>query len=350
MSLYRRKDSPYWWIKLVVDRRTIQTSSGTADRCKAQQLHDRMKAQLWDEVRLGARTRRTWREAVLRYLDESAGNRSIADAKLHLRWIDRHFGELFLEETTRDRIDAARKRRQQDGVAPATVNRLLEIVRTILRRAEREWDWIDKAPHIRLLTVPRSTERHLTVNEAQRLLAELPSHLRAVVTVALETGMRMSEMLQLRWSDVDLDVPRLYVRAEQAKNGFARDVPLSDVAARAIQTQKGLHPAHVFSFEGEPMLRVNGNAWRKALKRAGIPNFRFHDLRHTWATWQARAGTPLLVLQQLGGWRSIQMVQRYAHHQPGHLQSFAQTMSLSSGLGSVLKATNGHKANVRSDG
>ena len=312
MSLYRRKDSPYWWIKLVVDRRTIQTSSGTADRCKAQQLHDRMKAQLWDEVRLGARTRRTWREAVLRYLDESAGNRSIADAKLHLRWIDRHFGELFLEETTRD--------------------------------------WIDKAPHIRLLTVPRSTERHLTVNEAQRLLAELPSHLRAVVTVALETGMRMSEMLQLRWSDVDLDVPRLYVRAEQAKNGFARDVPLSDVAARAIQTQKGLHPAHVFSFEGEPMLRVNGNAWRKALKRAGIPNFRFHDLRHTWATWQARAGTPLLVLQQLGGWRSIQMVQRYAHHQPGHLQSFAQTMSLSSGLGSVLKATNGHKANVRSDG
>lgn len=295
-----------------------------------------MKAEMWAQQRLGVRIRRTWRDAVTRYCEEAKLNRSFDDAQAHLRWIDRDFGKLFLDEITRDRIDAVRARRQKDGVKPATVNRLLEIVRTILRRAEREWEWIDKAPHVRLLTVPRMRERFLSAEEAVGLLRELPEHLRAVAAFALETGLRMREILRLQWAHVELDKRRTFVISANAKNGHARAVPLSEIAAAIIGFEQGRHAVNVFTYQGKPVLQANGAAWRKALKRAGITDFRFHDLRHTWASWQAQAGTPLLVLQQLGGWQTAQMVQRYAHHQPGHLQPYAEKMSASVGLGSVL--------------
>lgn len=295
-----------------------------------------MKSRMWEESRLGLRPRRTWREAVVRYSEEAGSNRSFVHTQNHLRWIDPHFGELYLDEITRDRIDAARTRRLQDGVSAATTNRLLEIIRTVMRRAEREWDWIDKAPHIRLMPEPRARERVLTDEETIRLLSELPPHLRAVVCFALETGLRMREMLRLRWCDVDLQNHQSWVTSANAKNGRARAVPLSDIAEEIIRAQIGRCETHVFSYEGKSMDRVNQNAWRQALKRANIEEFRFHDLRRTWATWQARSGTPLSALQAMGGWRTAQIVQRYAHLQPGHLQPYAERMSSTVGLGAIL--------------
>jgi len=76
------------------------------------------------------------------------------------------------------------------------------------------------------------------------------------------------------------------------------------------------------------MTRVWANTWEAACKRAGVPGFRFHDLRHTWASWHAMAGTPLSVLQELGGWHSHEMVQRYAHLSPEHLAAAAERVGL----------------------
>jgi integrase len=75
-------------------------------------------------------------------------------------------------------------------------------------------------------------------------------------------------------------------------------------------------------FNGKPIGQVNTEAWRKALKRAGIADFRWHDLRHTWTSWHVQAGTSLHVLQELGGWSDFKMVQRYAHMAPEHLSRF----------------------------
>ena len=83
-----------------------------------------------------------------------------------------------------------------------------------------------------------------------------------------------------------------------------------------VQEQIGKHLAVVFTFEGRPILQPNTKAWRKALERAGIENFRWHDLRHTWASWHVQAGTPLHVLQELGGWETPAMVRRYTHLAP----------------------------------
>jgi integrase len=83
----------------------------------------------------------------------------------------------------------------------------------------------------------------------------------------------------------------------------------------------------VFSFRGKPIVQVSTKAWYGALKRAEIKNFRWHDLRHTWASWHVQQGTPLFVLQELGGWESAEMVRRYAHLAADHLAPFADRLS-----------------------
>jgi integrase len=80
-----------------------------------------------------------------------------------------------------------------------------------------------------------------------------------------------------------------------------------------LREQQDQHPNRVFVYDGKPVTRANNHAWRKALQRAGIRDFRWHDLRHTWASWHVQSGTPLNVLQELGGWSTLEMVLRYAH-------------------------------------
>ena len=91
--------------------------------------------------------------------------------------------------------------------------------------------------------------------------------------------------------------------------------------------QVGKHPSRVFTFRGKPIRWANTKAWRAALKRAGIEDFRWHDLRHTWASWLTQAGTPANVLQELGGWESESMVRRYAHLAPTQLIEHAERVA-----------------------
>ncbi len=86
---------------------------------------------------------------------------------------------------------------------------------------------------------------------------------------------------------------------------------------------RGKHPTLVFSFKGKPITQVSTKAWYEALERAEIQDFRWHDLRHTWASWHVQDGTPLSVLQELGGWESVEMVRRYAHLAANHLAPYA---------------------------
>lgn len=103
-------------------------------------------------------------------------------------------------------------------------------------------------------------------------------------------------------------------------------VPLSDIAMGVLQRQVGKHPTRVFTYKGKPIAWANTKHWRKALVRAGIENFRWHDLRHTWATWQRQPGTPTHESQGLGGWRTSAMVERYAHLAPDHLAQAASRL------------------------
>ena len=93
-----------------------------------------------------------------------------------------------------------------------------------------------------------------------------------------------------------------------------------------MRRRVGMHPTHVFSYHGKPIKQVSTKAWYGVLTAAGIEDFRWHDLRHTWASWHVQAGTPLFALQEMGGWQSADMVRRYAHLAADHLAPFAETL------------------------
>ena len=232
-----------------------------------------------------------------------------------------------LEDINRELVDRITRERKAEGVSNATVNRMLEVIRAILRKAANEWDWLSKAPVMRMLSEPTRRVRWITREEAERLLATLPAHLRAMAKFSLETGLRKSNVTGLMWSQVDLMRRCAWIHPDQAKARKAIAVPLSAAAVIVLREQIGKHPERVFTFRGKPITQVNTKAWRTALKAAGIANFRWHDLRHTWASWHVQAGTPLHVLQELGGWESVEMVRRYAHLSSDHLAEYVDRMS-----------------------
>jgi integrase len=327
MSLFKRNDSPYWWVKIVHNGRRIQFSTRTADQAKAEEYHDKLKASLWDQERLGIKPRRSWNEAVVKYLAETTYKASQSDDRTHLRWVDRFLNGVELERIDRDLLDRIMTARKAEGVANSTVNRTLEVVRAVLRRAADEWDWISKAPRVRMLPEPKRRIRWLTRDEADRLIAALPEHLAAMVRFSLETGLRRANVTGLLWSQVDLTRRTAWIHADQAKGRKAIGVPLSAAGVIVIREQVGKHETHVFSYRGKPVRQVNTKAWRATLKRLGIEDFRWHDLRHTWASWHVQAGTPLHALQELGSWECVEMVRKYAHLASDHLVQYADRMS-----------------------
>lgn len=168
--------------------------------------------------------------------------------------------------------------------------------------------------------------RSLSRDEFTRLLAELPPHLAEMARFSVATGLRQANVTRLQWRQISLERRHLWVGADQHKNGSAHAVPLNQAAMDVLERVRGNHKTYVFTYDGKPVVQVNTKAWHKALDRAGIEDFRWHDLRHTFATWHREAGTPTHELQRLGGWKTQSMVERYAHVAPEGLQLAAMRL------------------------
>jgi integrase len=335
-GLYRRRDSRFWWVDVVLPNgRRICGSTKTESKKDAEAYVAKLKHEAYEQGPLGVRPPRTWKEAVVRYLSVKANLRSIEDVKRICRKLDPYFGELTLDQITGDRIWAAVEGERKKGNKPATVNRYLALIRCLFRMARDEWQWIVAFPKIRLLGGEVERDRWLTREEASRLLAVCPEHLAALVRYALATGCRAREIAGLEWGRVDLD--RRTAWLDQTKNGTPRGVPLNAGAVAVLEEQRGKHPQYCFTYRGKPIRwEMTNSAWHTALKKAGIKDFRFHDLRHTWASWHRQAGTSTDELKDLGGWKSRVMVDRYAKFATEHLAVAAARLDGGSG-GNVVK-------------
>lgn len=327
MALYRR--ARIYYVKLTSpDGQLIRRSARTQDRRKAQEYHDRLKAQLWDLAYLKRKPKRTWDEAALRWLQEKAHKKSYRDDVSRIRWFTRHLRGRTLDQISRDGIDSLISRglaRRSDR----TKDLYVALIRAIFRKAMREWEWIDTMPAFK--TYARAGDvrvRYLTHAQAHLLLERLPEHQAEVVRFALATGLRQRNILNLAWEQVDLQRKIAVIEGGNTKNGQPIGVPLNGAAVAVLERQQGKHARRVFTFRGKPLQNANTRTWRKALKACGIRNFRWHDLRHTWATWLRQADVPTWVLQELGGWKSESMVRRYAHMSVRHLQPYADQLIL----------------------
>ena len=318
MSL--RKRGNVWWVDIATPSgERIRRSTETRNKAQARELRDKLKSEVWRVHKLGDRPRRIWQEAAVRWLREQAHEASIEDDKTKLRWLDRYLAGRELESINRALIDSITEAKLAEGCSNGTVNRVLALIRAILRKCVREWEWLDRAPAVRLLREPTRRIRFLSRHQARALLRELPPHLRDMATFTLATGLRAANVTGLTWEQVDLSRKLAWIHPDQAKARKAIAVPLNDTAMDVVRAQRGKHLTHVFTYEGQPIKQVSTRAWYLALKRAGIEDFRWHDLRHTWASWHVQSGTPLFALQELGGWETEKMVRRYAHLAADHL-------------------------------
>lgn len=314
--LYKRGKT--WWIDFTAPNgERIRRSSGTTQKIQAQELHDRLKDQAWRQIKLGDRPRYTWDDAGVRWLEERSYKASINKDMEHLRWLQTYFRGKRLTDLNRTFImDVLEIKRKETSAASA--NRVLALIRAILNMCV-EWEWLESVPKLRQFPESKRRVRWITQEEAARLLMELPEHLRDMAHFSLATGLRQSNVSGLCWDQVDLARKVAWIHPDQSKNRKAIGISLSNTAGSILRRQMGKHQTHVFTYKGHPVTQVNTKAWRKALERAGIKDFRWHDLRHTWASWHVQAGTSINRLQEMGGWESIEMVRRYAHLTPEHL-------------------------------
>lgn len=236
-----------------------------------------------------------------------------------LAWFAQRIGLDPIDSITRERVEQLRAELAAAPWSPKTVNHHLATLRAVLRAAV-ERGWLPAAPRVRpLKVIPRV--RWLTESQAGALLLALPPGLRAMTIFSLETGLRKANVAGLRWDWLDLAHGLLCIPALSMKNRRAHALPLSDAALEIVKAQRGRHPVFVFvSRIGQPYANPARLAWRRAVAAAGLTDFRWHDLRHTWASWKAQSGAPLYVLKQLGGWACDTMPALYTHMSVDHLR------------------------------
>jgi integrase len=356
MAISKKKDSPYYYTRFSICGVRVQESTKCITKTEAQQYEDKRRNEIRQQVMLGKKPDRTWAEASLRWLDEKKHKKSLNGDIAHSEWLIPHLNHLCLSEITDELVEEITKKRlatkhgikNKDGeiknlkdTQPATVNRMLALIKGVLRAACYEWKWLDKMPRIKMQKEPKKRVRWITHEEAEQLIKELPPHLAIMARFSLATGLRETNVRELLWQDIDMKRRQAWIHHDQAKGEKAIPIPLNDDAMEILNKQLGNDEQYVFVYKGHPVGQCNTKAWRNALKRAKIKNFRWHDLRHTWASWHVQSGTRLQELQELGGWQSYDMVLRYAHLADSHLKEAANRISLvkskSSGAKSVQK-------------
>jgi integrase len=325
MPLYRRPGSPFWWVRL---GRKTRRSTGTADKRDAKEFEDVLRERLWRREKLGDRGAVSWNEAAERWLADSA--RARKRDREFLAWLQEDIGEYPVSAVADpDVLEELRQNGLAKGWAHATVDRMMRTVRSVLRKCGREWRYLESIPTVPMYGGADKEPHWLTHPEFDRLKAELPPHLKIAAEFAVDTMLRMRAQSGLTWDRVDIKARRGWIPGSSMKGGKTFSFPLSTKATDLLRQAKKLNPKgdHVFQYDGRPIDNFNTAAFRKAAKRARVAPLRWHDLRHTGASWAVQNGVTLPELMILGDWRSYKMVLRYAHFAPSHAAEAAELVS-----------------------
>jgi integrase len=328
MSIYRRKGSPNWWISISVAGRKTRRTTGTSDREQAQEFETRERDRLYRVHKLGDTGYVRWSEAAARWLAELPEGSRAKELSI-LNWFSEHLEHEPLRAIDKGVIQTLRELSLAEGRARQTVDRHMANLRAVLRKCATEWGYLDAAPHVPMYNLKNGDFRWLTHPEFDALCRELPPHLKLAARFAVLTGLRMRSMLRLTWDRIDLIHARFWIPGIQMKGKNAHGMPISRKVAKVLRQCKTASPtgAHVFQYEGAPYDDCNGTAFKKAVERAQVGPLRWHDLRHTFASWAVQSGVTLPELMQLGGWKSFSMVLKYAHLAPDHLAKAAELVA-----------------------
>lgn len=289
-------------------------------------------------------SKRTLAEAVDRYIEvvlpRKPGNAT--NTIRHLNWWKRQLGEFTLS-AIRPQMIAEKRDELSKGLVrgnqvrnPATVVRYLSHLSHLFTIACKEWEWVSENP-VRKVSKPSVSPgrvRYLEKEEIKKLLESTKQskskELYAVVVIALGTGMRLSEIMNLRWNQVDIS--NELIKLTTSKNGDPRFIPLKGLVLEVVKAkaekQKTKPNDLLFPSPLNPKQPVDiRSAWETAIKKSGIQNFRFHDLRHTTASHLAMSGKGLHDIASLLGHKDLQVTRRYAHLSNAHKAKMVSELS-----------------------
>ena len=269
-----------------------------------------------------------------------------------VRVLERYFEKTLLSRIGAGEVDEFMALRKRE-VSGKTANRSLAVLKHMFKLAVR-WGYLAASPaaDVKLEREGKGRERFLTQDEARALLAECPDWLRPLVVTALHTGARRGELLGLTWGDVDL--PRGLVSFRETKNGEPRTIRMSETVKETLKAlPRGVPQVPVFRNKGGAPMHPDGVTWsfRRAVRLAKLadPPPRFHDLRHTCASWLVQAGIPLNTVREILGHKSLAMTLRYAHLAPAHQAEATAVMDQALGTAVDACASPGPSGGLRRD-
>lgn len=258
--------------------------------------------------------------------------------KQHLLWWKKELGHCLLAEIKPNQIAQKRDELLAQNTfykkprSSTTVVRYISSLSHAFAIAIREWEWMNENPakKINKPRLPQGRIRFLDISEKDRLLAVCKEsnslYLFPIVVLALSTGMRKGEILSLRWDDIDFE--RGAILLQTTKNGERRMIPLIGLSLEQLKKLNSIRQAKlVFPSPNNLNLHIDiRSAWESALQKADIANFKFHDLRHTAASYLAMNNASLIEIGALLGHKTVQMTKRYAHLSNSHLFQMAQSL------------------------
>jgi len=266
----------------------------------------------------------TFEEFSRTYIEEYAkvNKRSWKTDQGHINMALPVLGKKRLDHISQFDIVRYRNQRLQNGASNSTANRDVQLIRIMYVMAIK-WKVVLENPARGIKKLEERERSYvLSRDEEDRLISEASPHMKKIILFALNTGMRLGEILSLKWEDVDLEHGYATVRKEVAKGKRSRSVPLNSQAERSMgRPQMG----NVFTYENKPIGTIK-TSFRATCRRAKIDNLRFHDLRHTFGTRAVLSGVDLATLQEIMGHRDINTTRKYLHPSQTDMRAAVKSM------------------------
>jgi len=336
-GIYKRENSKYYWIRYAgLDGKTVYESSGSTKFKDAEHLLLKRKNAIKEGKQPEAiRIKNyTFKQLTEKYCQWMQGrHRSAYSKQCRINTMLSHFGCLPLRRFTTLVVEQYQTDLISKGLKPASVNKNVSIIKAMIHKAV-DWEMVEEETLKRVRNVKQLPEnnrrlRYLSQEECQRLINSCDIHLQPIVITALNTGMRKGEILKLKWDNVDLN--HGFILLDDTKNGERREIPINDTLRNTLQVLPRYVNCSYVLYQVVDGVDGEGHKIKKAIpygdikksfatavKRANIHDFKFHDLRHTFASHLVMAGVDITTVKELLGHKDIKMTLRYAHLAPAH--------------------------------
>jgi len=323
-GIYKR-GNVYWIRYAGLDGRIVYESSGSDKFREAEALLVKRRQSIKEGKQpepLKKIGNHTFNELVAEYIKWAERQRSFRSKQGFLKQLSEAFGNIPLRRFNTMLLEQYQTERLNRGNKPATINRHIATIKHMFTKAV-DWNMVEeetlkRIKRVKLLPENNRRLRYLSREECQALIDACKGVTKAIVTTALNTGMRKGEILGLKWDQVDIKHGFLLI--DRTKNGERREIPINQTLRETLQAiPRRLDIPYVFfdPATGKPYQDIK-RSFGTALRRAGIKDFHFHDLRHTFASHLVMAGVDITTVKELLGHKTLTMTLRYAHLAPSH--------------------------------